>query len=556
VPVAPSPRILKGAALRERIRTERGWAARRILAQKPHPKQLEIERAVMDGAHARTEVSGCVGSGKTLGLAIVALVWLMSYKPSRVFSLAPSFRQVDANLWGYIKQLWHAAKANGTPIGADKDMLKVPKINLGDGWYYEGFTTDEPHNVHGLHGMNDLVIIDDAHGISQALADEIENITAGGNTKIVLAYNKMVLHGPTYECNHRETAFWNHVGISYADLVEARSLGFDLPGALGADAEGRWAAKYGRESNFYRTKVLNLYPKQEHDTLIPLEWIELAYDRKVPDKGDLVIGGDVGAQGDDASALAPMRGFMVGPIEEWHEPDLMVTTGRFMDAIRKEEAHEDGAAQRSHAYAFVDGVGIGAGVVNRLAEQTHKATGHRAGCRGCEERVKVEAVIGSEAPIGRVEHGGVMKDAVDVFKNLRSQVWWNLRESLNPANANLVGLTRDDDLTAQLSCIKWRIGSDGLIEVEPKLSPSGMVRAGGTAAWGIKQRLGFSPNKGDAVAYVVWGGARAVHGEYTPASGGAVPRIEGSSDYQTAALPDAGAFVDGIPADGGLDGVN
>jgi phage terminase large subunit len=569
---SPESRVLKGNELRAYIRSHPGWFPRRVLGQQPWPKQIDIRNQVFSGKHKHTEVSGCVGSTKTYALAMIALEWLYSFRPARVFSLAPSFRQVDANLWGYIRKLWNDAKVNGTPLGEDRDIFTVPKIQFHDrrtgkpvpGWYYEGFSTDEPHNVHGLHGENDLVIIDDAHGIKQALADEIENIMAGGNTRIVLAYNKMVLAGPTYNATHKEAAMWNHVGIAYKDLVAARKAGFKLDGALGAEAESRWKVKYGVNSNFYRVKVLNLHPKQEKDTLIPLDWIEAAFIRaerkQVLDTGPLVLGGDVARQGDDANCMAMARGRLIGPYEEWHEPDLMVTTGKYVEVMKHEENHMDGCAALSKAFAFIDSIGLGAGVIDRILEQNNAITGHKPGCRGCEENFKVEAVCGSEKAIGRVQDGGVWKEAEDVFKNLRSQIFWCLRESLNPANKDLIGLVRDDDLAAQLSCIRWRVGSDGLKEVEPKIGTSLNTDGGGTSVWGIKNRLGFSPDKADSVSYANWGLMRTFHGEVTTSDveikGGVVVQ-QSTEKFQVAGALNPHGVMDGGIAigDGGLDGV-
>lgn len=567
MPTMPEPRILRGSALREKIRNTPGWGATKILGQKPWPKQIEIENAIMRGSKARTEISGCVGSTKTYSLAMTSLVWLMSYKPGRVFSLAPSFRQVDANLWGYIKKLWNDAKANGTPLGDDRDIFHVPKIQFHDprtgkaipGWYYEGFSTDEPGNVHGLHGENDLVILDDAQGLRKELTDEIENITAGGNTKLVMAYNKTVLHGPTYDCTHVEAADWNHVGICYADLVEARRRGFVLPGALGADAEARWRKKYGPKSNFYKVKVLNLHPSQENDTLIPLEWIELAFDRKVPDKGDLYLGGDVASEGDDSNALVPMRGRMVGEADVWQEPDTMITVGKFVAKVKDEEHHEDRKTQKSKAFLFVDSCGLGGPMVNRIAEQTNAVPSHVRGCAGCDAPIKVLGLNGAESPQGRVQDGNKVKDADVVFVNLRSQMYWNLRERLDPANPpeTLIGLTRNSDLSAQLSAIKWRTRSDGKREVEPKIGLS--LAKGGSANWGIKRRLGFSPDQADATCYVVWGATRNGPATYEAPVDGQRTRIidtvASRSDFQTAETDSSGVFMDGVPDGSGLDGV-
>lgn len=566
------PKILRGSALREKIRTTRGWGATRILGQKPWPKQIEIEAQIMDGKHKRTEISGCVGSTKTYALAMTALVWLMSYKPSRVFSLAPSFRQVNANLWGYMKKLWNDARVNGTPIGDPTDIYQVPKINLGckadckiehehvTDWYYEGFTTDDPGNVHGLHGVNDLVILDDAQGLRRELTDEIENIMAGGNTRIVMAYNKTVLHGPTYDCTHVESDMWNHVGIAYADLVKAREMGFKLPGALGPETEAHWRRKYKPTSNFYKVKVLNKHPSQENDTLIPLDWIELAFDRKAPSVGDLYLGGDVASEGDDNCALVPMRGMAVGEADVWQEPDTMVTVGRFVARVKAEEHHENKHAQKSKAFLFVDSCGLGGPMVNRIAEQDNRLAGHHHECVGCQKPISVVGLNGAETPIGRVLDGGKMKDAKDLFVNLRSQMYWNLRERLDPANdpATLISLPRDTDLSAQLSCIKWRTNSAGKREVEPKIGLS--LAKGGTANWGIKRRLGFSPDKADGTCYVVWGRANNVAGVFqAPVEGAArsAKPQDAAAKFQTAGDDaESGVFMDGIQDGGGLDGVD
>ena len=110
-PMLPAKRrvALKGAALRDRIAAEPRWAMERILGQKPWAKQVEVAQATF--AHPRVEVSGCVSSTKTYCAAMLVPLWLLRWGPgSRVFSIAPSFRQVDTNLWGYIPKIVAAAR--------------------------------------------------------------------------------------------------------------------------------------------------------------------------------------------------------------------------------------------------------------------------------------------------------------------------------------------------------------------------------------------------------------------------------------------------------------
>ena len=111
----------------------------------------------------------------------------------------------------------------------------------------------------------------------------------------------------------------------------------------------------------------------------------------------------------------------------------------------------------------VDGVGVGAGTVNALKE----------------EGIKVVNLLGGNPP--------VKLPKVERFNNLRSQMWWQMREDLR-FDPELV-LLNDLELLYDLTAPKWE-EKNGKICVESKKE--------------IKKRLGRSPNKGDAVVYWNW----------------------------------------------------
>jgi hypothetical protein len=155
-------RGLVGSALAKKIASDPRWFAQSVFGLRTWSKQEEI--VVAPFLHKRTAVRGCVSSTKTFAAALATMAWLMAHpRTGRVFHLAPSFRQVDKNLWGYLRQLDAKAAANGTPTGAH--LYKEPRLEFGPGWEYTGFSTDRPHNVHGIHGPDDLIVLDDAHGI-------------------------------------------------------------------------------------------------------------------------------------------------------------------------------------------------------------------------------------------------------------------------------------------------------------------------------------------------------------------------------------------------------
>ena len=487
----PPVKMLKGKPLRDKIQKDPAWAMRKILGIKPWSKQVELAEAVFH--NLRTECSGCVASGKTFDAAAIVPLWLMRWAPrARVFSIAPSFRQVDTNLWGYIPRMVRSAELNGTPLGCK--VFTVPRIEFSDELYYEGFSTDHPENVHGIHGPHDLLIIDDAQGIPLALTEELENMMAGGTAHILMLHNRVVSSGPSYDVAHKDAALWAHVSISFYDMPNSdpkREKEWIL-GALTIQAVESWKKKYGEKSNFYRSKVLNEYPTAAPDTLIPLDWVESAFNRKASTHGILVIGGDIARFGDDCSAMAPMRGREVQPVQSWHNFDLMYTAGIFAAALRAEMT-PTGNSGIPTTFAFLDVVGMGGGPVDRLVEQKLPAIGVDCG----------------EAAEGMVQHGDKYRPAKEVFVNKRSQMWWNLRECLDPAakdQSRLISLPVDLELQAQLTEVKYRITSDGRIEVEPKHAPSSSKN--GRGQWGLKQRLGHSPDKADAVVNAVWGADR------------------------------------------------
>jgi hypothetical protein len=130
----------------------------------------------------------------------------------------------------------------------------------------------------------------------------------------------------------------------------------------------------------------------------------------------------------------------------------MDTTGRVLGVLRGHGG-----------YAVVDVIGIGAGVVDRLREQTPAVVAFNAA-----ERTDQRDISG--------ELG---------FVNKRSAAWWSMREFLDPANDSHICLPPNDDLTAELTTPKWRVVSGGRIFVEGKDD--------------IRKRLGHSTDYADAV---------------------------------------------------------
>ena len=71
------------------------------------------------------------------------------------------------------------------------------------------------------------------------------------------------------------------------------------------------------------------------------------------------------------------------------------------------------------------------------------------------------------------------------FANLRAEVYWRLREALDPDDGDDLAIPPGDELFADLVAPRWAMSTRGIL-VEKKKD--------------IRKRLGRSPGKGDAVA--------------------------------------------------------
>lgn len=426
------------------------------------PKQCEIVSSVF--THKRTAVRGCVASTKSYGAAMSAILWLLAYpKDGRVFHLAPSFRQVSTNVWGYIKQLNQKASENGRPIGAR--MFSEPRMEFGDGWLYQGFNTRDETMVHGIHGPNDLILLDDGHAIPIELINELENAFAGGNTRALMLFNPVLNSGPTYTCATEKDAdgslLWNNIVISFKDLEKAYADGYDMTGALQRDTADTWRTKYGAKSSFYVSKVEGEYPDQAADSLIPLSWIELAIKREVPSGGKKIYGVDCAYTGQDSSVIAELEGLRVNTLHEFNGIDPVELADKL-----------DPFLMNKDSIAYVDAIGLGAGTFAREKQRERN----------------VVSFVASEKAIGTHES----KPAEDHFQNLRAQAGWKLREALDPKNPNAISLPNDLDLIAQCSAMTYKINPvSGKLQLISKDE--------------IRSKYSWSPDKFDAVMMAVFG---------------------------------------------------
>jgi phage terminase large subunit len=452
-------KLLRGPEVRQKTYDQPEWYLTQVLGISPWPKQVEILESVK--VNEKTICFSCVASGKSyIGGAAIPW-WLTAFYPARVFIIAPTERQIKINIWGEFSKVYFGSRI---PLGGE---LLTLDYKLGDNWYAKGFSPKDALGVFGFHGPHDLVIFDDSQGISLDVFDAFENASAAGTARYLLLCNPAVVSGYVYDAIVGRKKM-HRIKIDAWDTPNVRTGQVIVPGLLTKEKVDAWIEEYGYDSDFVRVKVRALTPKQEPDTLIPIDWVEQARTRDVQLMGvpEAVIGVDVGRFGDDKSVILVRVERKVVLIVRLHGNDTMQVAGKVAEVADQFPRHD----------IYIDEIGIGSGVLDRLKEQKRQNGLPRYNVHG----VNV----------------GTKPNDEEKFIIRRDEMWWSARQSLDPTNPAAVCLSDEipeellDSLEADLCAMKWTIQSDKKIVIEKKDK--------------TKERLGRSTDFGDAYCLAVF----------------------------------------------------
>jgi len=303
-----------------------------------------------------------------------------------------------------------------------------------------------------VHADRLLYVFDEAKAIPGPTWDAAEGALASGDCYALAISTPGEPQGRFYDIHSRKAGYgdWWVRHVTLEECVDA--------GRVSEEWADQRKTQWGEKSAVYQNRVLGEFASSEEEGIIPLAWVEAANKRwyALEDSGEWGefkrAGVDVARSGSDMTVFALRYGNAIKELRRYSKEDTMQTTGRTA-AILKGLGGE----------AYVDVIGIGAGVVDRLREQ----------------KLAVKAFNASE--------GTDLKDRAGLlgFTNQRSAGWWTLREMLDPASGEDVALPPDDLLTGDLTAPHWRVMSGGRIQIESKDE--------------IKKRIGRSTDDGDAV---------------------------------------------------------
>ena len=390
------------------------------------------------------------GTGKDF-FAAMCLMWFMSnFSMCKCLATANTAKQLRNVYWAEISKVMRLSRRiipddpTSEPILEHLFEWQSERVFLrefrGKEWFAEAVTInaraseeDQATALAGRHEKHMLFVVDEASGIPDPVFRPLEGTLTGKVNIVLLIYNPTRSRGFAID-SQRDPRFlairWNS---EESEMVSK------------AHVEGM-LAKYGKDSNTYRIRVLGLPPLADSDTLIPWDWIDDARDRVIePDDGDPLIQGiDVGGGG-DKSVSCRRWGGKVLPLERYNSKNTMEVAAW---AARIYDVNDVTAA-------FVDLIGIGRGVFDRLREL-------RLRVYGADSRGR------SREP--------------ERFANARAEMYWRLREAFETGT---ISIPDDQELIDQLGCLKYE--NEGKIQIWKKSK----LR---------KELEGDSPDEADALA--------------------------------------------------------
>lgn len=368
-------------------------------------------RADPEGYQIREAIASGHGIGKGAQQAMLTH-WHMATRinPAGV-TTANTMSQLRGKTWREVA-LWNSDAINSHWF--DWTATRFSRKGFKETWFQDAQPNSE-HNSQsfaGLHGDYVMVVFDEASTIPGKIFEVTEGALTTPKTLFLVYGNPTEGSGPFFDIFKKFKALWT---INHIDSREARMATLQPSNLKRMET---WIQLYGIASDFVKVRILGQFPSQSSSQFIGRKMAEDAQARTNEVYGGAmkVMGVDVARYGDDASVISRVHGRKLYPQKMIRKFDTMEVA--------------DWVATEIKAYkpdiVYVDGIGIGAGVVDRLLQLGHP----------------VSEVIGGAKP--STEFDGKLL-------NKRAECWWVMREWLKTAD-----IPEDDhELVDQLTQVEY-----------------------------------------------------------------------------------------------------
>lgn len=341
------------------------------------------------------------GVGKTTLVSFIILWWMSTRPDCQIVVTANTANQLSTTTWRELAK-WHQLAINAHWF--KWTATRFFAISRPATWYASATPWSE-HNAQAFAGKHEhemLMLFDEASNIPDIIWETAAGaLTTPGACWIAFG-NPTRNTGRFRECFGRERHRWitRQVDSRTAKMANTAQL-------------QQWVDDYGEDSDYVRVRVRGLFPRVGDVQLIGTDVVETAMENELAPAAfahfPKLLGVDVARFGDDFSVIYRRQGPMLFEPRSFNRIDTMALAAHVFD-----EARDFGTRM-----VFVDGVGVGGGVVDRLRELGLDVVDVQSGEAATEPKR---------------------------FKNRRMELWWRVKEWLDgdvsiPAGGNQL---RDD----------------------------------------------------------------------------------------------------------------
>lgn len=403
----------------------------------PESWQVQILQAIRDGlltldqAIQLATTSGH-GIGKSALVAWITL-WAISTCPdTRGVITANTENQLRTKTWVELAKWYRLFIARDLfEFSATRLCSRDPEH--ADTWRIDMVPWSE-RNVEafaGLHnkGRRILVLFDEASAIPDNIWETTEGALTDEDTEILW----IVFGNPTRNTGRFRECFpgGRHSTVWKSFKVDSREVSFTNKKQI-----EQWASTYGEDSDFFRVRVKGEFPRVGAMEFISRAMAEEAGTREYEASpfDALVMGVDVARFGDDETVIVFRRGRdgKSIPAIRMSKADTMTVAGKVAELSQ----------QHGVDAIFVDGGGVGGGVIDRLRQLRFNVL---------------------EVQFGAKPDGVNLEDPSTRCANKRAEIWCAMRDWLR------VGCIPDDrHLIEQLSGVLYGFNADQAIQLERK----------------------------------------------------------------------------------------